>query len=85
MSTSSCAPPGRNCAIFSTGIGIATPPTWTPGAGDGDGEAKGIGFEVVRQLARKGFRVFLGARSEKAGLAAAEKLNKEIDKEKTKL
>src|SRR5712672_2459166 len=46
MSMSSCAPPGRNCAILSTGIGTATPPTWTPGAGDGDGEAKGIGFGV---------------------------------------
>jgi len=44
------------------------------------GANKGIGFEVVRQLARKGFRVFLGARSEKAGLAAAEKLNKEMEK-----
>jgi NAD(P)-dependent dehydrogenase (short-subunit alcohol dehydrogenase family) len=41
------------------------------------GANKGIGFEVVRQLAREGFRVFLGARDEKAGLAAAEKLNKE--------
>src|SRR5258708_7577931 len=46
MSTSGCAPPGRNCAILSTGIGIATSPGWTPGAGDGDGEAKGIGFGV---------------------------------------
>jgi hypothetical protein len=46
MSISSCAPPGRNCSILSTGIGIATPPGWTPGAGDGDGEAKGIGFGV---------------------------------------
>src|SRR4029077_17355889 len=46
MSTSSCAPPGRNCAILSTGIGTATPPTWTPGAGEGDGEAKGFGFGV---------------------------------------
>src|SRR6201987_5185993 len=45
-STSSCAPPAANCAILSTGIGIATPPGWTPGAGDGDGEAKGIGFGV---------------------------------------
>jgi NAD(P)-dependent dehydrogenase (short-subunit alcohol dehydrogenase family) len=41
------------------------------------GANKGIGFEVVRQLAREGFRVFLGAREEKAGQAAAEKLNKE--------
>src|ERR1700720_1415236 len=45
-SISSCAPPGRYCSILSTGIGIATPPGWTPGAGDGDGEAKGIGFGV---------------------------------------
>src|SRR5258708_15181221 len=46
MSISSCAPPGRNCAILSTGTGIATPPGWTPGAGEGDGEAKGFGFGV---------------------------------------
>src|ERR1700757_4687819 len=45
-SISSCAPPGRNCAILSTGTGIATSPFWTPGAGDGDGEAKGFGFGV---------------------------------------
>ena len=38
------------------------------------GANKGIGFEVARQLAREGFRVFLGARNEKAGEAAAEKL-----------
>ncbi len=38
------------------------------------GANKGIGFEVARQLARQGFRVFLGARNEKAGRAAAEKL-----------
>ena len=44
------------------------------------GANKGIGFEVVRQLARKGFHVFLGARNEKAGEAAAEKLNKEGEK-----
>jgi NAD(P)-dependent dehydrogenase (short-subunit alcohol dehydrogenase family) len=41
------------------------------------GAAKGIGFEVVRQLARRGFRVFLAARDAKAGRAAAEKLNSE--------
>jgi hypothetical protein len=46
MSISTCAPPGRYCNILSTGIGIATPPFWTPGAGDGDGEAKGFGFGV---------------------------------------
>src|SRR5258708_1787542 len=45
-SISSCAPPGRYCAILSIGIGIATPPFWTPGGGDGDGEAKGFGFGV---------------------------------------
>ena len=41
------------------------------------GANKGIGFEVVRQLVREGFRVFLGARNEKAGEAAAEKLRAE--------
>ena len=41
------------------------------------GSNKGIGFEVVRQLRREGFHVFLGARDEKAGKAAAEKLNQE--------
>jgi NAD(P)-dependent dehydrogenase (short-subunit alcohol dehydrogenase family) len=41
------------------------------------GANKGIGFEVARDLARKGFRVFLGARDEKAGHAAEEKLRKE--------
>jgi len=43
------------------------------------GANKGIGFEVARQLARQGFRVFLGARNEKAGHAAAEKLRAEGD------
>lgn len=41
------------------------------------GANKGIGFEVARQLAREGFRVFLGARDEKTGEAAAEKLRAE--------
>ncbi len=41
------------------------------------GANKGIGFEVARQLAREGFRVFLGARDQEAGKAAAEKLNQE--------
>jgi NAD(P)-dependent dehydrogenase (short-subunit alcohol dehydrogenase family) len=41
------------------------------------GANKGIGFEVVRQLVRENFRVFLGARDEKAGKAAADKLNQE--------
>ena len=45
------------------------------------GANKGIGFEVVRQLAREGFRVFLGARNQDAGRAAAEKLNREGVKE----
>ena len=43
------------------------------------GANKGIGFEVVRQLARQGFRVFLGARNAGAGRAAAEKLRSEGD------
>src|SRR5438270_4123797 len=47
------------------------------------GANKGIGFEVARQLARKGFRVFLGARNEKAGEAAAEKLRQEGEKGRT--
>jgi NAD(P)-dependent dehydrogenase (short-subunit alcohol dehydrogenase family) len=41
------------------------------------GANKGIGFEVVRQLARKGFHVFLTARNAKAGQAATEKLHSE--------
>ena len=41
------------------------------------GANKGIGFETVRQLRREGFRIFLGARDENAGRAAAEKLNQE--------
>src|SRR6266516_3139217 len=44
------------------------------------GANKGIGFEVVRQLARKGFHVFLGARKSDAGLAAVQELNKEGEK-----
>ncbi len=43
------------------------------------GANKGIGFEVVRQLARQSFRVFLGARNAKAGREAAEKLKSEGD------
>lgn len=39
------------------------------------GANKGIGFEVTRELARLGLRVFLGARNAKAGRAAAEKLH----------
>lgn len=41
------------------------------------GANKGIGFEVVRQLARQNFCVFLGARNVEAGRAAAEKLSAE--------
>ncbi len=47
------------------------------------GANKGIGFEVARQLARKGFRVFLGARNREAGRAAAEKLRQEGEKGRT--
>lgn len=43
------------------------------------GANKGIGFEVARELARLGLRVFLGARNAKAGQAAAEKLKDEGD------
>ena len=43
------------------------------------GANKGIGFEVTRQLARQGFRVFLGARNEKGGRVAAEKLREDGD------
>src|SRR3982751_2479049 len=43
------------------------------------GANKGIGFEVVRELARMQFRVFVGARNSKAGRAAAEKLSKDGD------
>src|SRR6266403_1863150 len=45
------------------------------------GANKGIGFEVVRDLARKAFHVFLGARNSDAGLAAVQKLNKEGETE----
>jgi NAD(P)-dependent dehydrogenase (short-subunit alcohol dehydrogenase family) len=41
------------------------------------GANKGIGFEVSRQLAKRGFRVFLGARNIKAGQDATEKLGHE--------
>jgi NAD(P)-dependent dehydrogenase (short-subunit alcohol dehydrogenase family) len=49
------------------------------------GANKGIGFEVARQLRREGLRVFLGARDEKAGRAAADKLNKEGEKDNSDL
>jgi NAD(P)-dependent dehydrogenase (short-subunit alcohol dehydrogenase family) len=45
------------------------------------GANKGIGFEVARDLARKGFHVFLGARNSDAGVAAVQKLDKEGEKE----
>jgi len=38
------------------------------------GANKGIGFEVARLLAQKGFFVYLGSRSLESGLAAVEKL-----------
>ncbi len=38
------------------------------------GANKGIGFEVARELAEKGFRVFLGARNERAGREASKKI-----------
>lgn len=43
------------------------------------GANKGIGFEVARELARMGFRVFVGARNIEAGRAAAEKLQGDGD------
>jgi NAD(P)-dependent dehydrogenase (short-subunit alcohol dehydrogenase family) len=45
------------------------------------GANKGIGFEVARQLARKGFDVFLGARNPEAGEASVQKLKREAEKE----
>jgi NAD(P)-dependent dehydrogenase (short-subunit alcohol dehydrogenase family) len=38
------------------------------------GANKGIGYEVARQLAGKGFHVFIGARNRKAGVKAAEEI-----------
>ena len=46
------------------------------------GANKGIGLETVRQLAHKGFHVFLTARNEKTGQAAVEKLNRDTEKER---
>jgi len=45
------------------------------------GANKGIGLETARQLAHKGFHVYLGARNEEAGQTAAEKLNRDAKKE----
>lgn len=41
------------------------------------GGNKGIGFEVVKQLAREGLTVVLTARDEQKGLLAAEKIKNE--------
>jgi NAD(P)-dependent dehydrogenase (short-subunit alcohol dehydrogenase family) len=40
------------------------------------GANRGIGFEIARQLAGRGFHVFIGARSEQAGQAAQRELEK---------
>ena len=40
------------------------------------GANKGIGYQVARQLATKGFHAFVGARNEKAGRKAAEDIAK---------
>jgi NAD(P)-dependent dehydrogenase (short-subunit alcohol dehydrogenase family) len=40
------------------------------------GANKGIGYEVARQLAVKGFHVFIGARNQDAGRKAADKIAK---------
>ena len=44
------------------------------------GANKGIGHEVARQLAAKGFHVFVGARNSKAGRKAAEEIAKKCGK-----
>lgn len=41
------------------------------------GANKGIGLEVAKQLAQKGFFVYLGSRNEESGVAAAEMLKAE--------
>ena len=40
------------------------------------GANKGIGYEVARHLAGKGFHVFIGARNQDAGCKAADKIAK---------
>jgi NAD(P)-dependent dehydrogenase (short-subunit alcohol dehydrogenase family) len=40
------------------------------------GANKGIGYEVARQLAEKGFQVFIGARNQDAGRKAADEIAK---------
>jgi NAD(P)-dependent dehydrogenase (short-subunit alcohol dehydrogenase family) len=40
------------------------------------GANKGIGYEIARQLAGKGFHVFIGARNRDAGLKAADEIGK---------
>ena len=42
------------------------------------GSNRGIGHEIVRQLASKGWRVFLTARDAKAGAQAASSIKGEI-------
>src|SRR5262245_7510702 len=44
------------------------------------GANKGIGHEVARELAAKGFNVFVGARNARAGRKAAEEIAKECGK-----
>ena len=44
------------------------------------GANKGIGYEVARQLAAKGFHVFVGGRNAKAGRKAAEEIAKKCGK-----
>ncbi len=44
------------------------------------GANKGIGREVARQLAAKGFHVFIGARNRSAGRKAADEIAKKSGK-----
>ena len=44
------------------------------------GANKGIGYEVARQLVRKGFHIFIGARNQDAGRKAADKIAKGVGK-----